>query len=191
MAEKTSLPSTEPHYAPVFDTGPHPGPLRPLDGGVGLDVQPAPQEHPSEPQAFSELENFDTDVFMQPLSGFLHAEPVVVPPAPVAVDGTHAYVKRWQFVFIVAAVWVLAVAAGLGFYFWWYTSLHKTPAVFGVLIYLLVCAVASMLISMVPNRPPVTALAIALMSAPLASMAAAAVLHGAYYFEWVARPAIG
>ena len=48
-----------------------------------------------------------------------------------------------------------------------------------------------MLVSMVPARPPVTALAIALMSAPLASMAAAAVLHGAYYFEWVARPAIG
>ena len=33
-----------------------------------------------------------------------------------------------------------------------------------------------------------TALAIALMAAPLASMAAAAVLHGAYYFEWITRP---
>jgi hypothetical protein len=189
VAEKTSLPSTEPHYAPVFDTGPHPGPLRPLD--AGNEPEPEKQPHPSQPQAFSELESFDTDAFMQPLSGFLHAEPVLVPPAQAAVDSSHLYVRRWQFVFVVAAVWVLAAAAGLGFYFWWYTSLHKTPALFGVLIYLLVCAVASVLVSMVPNRPSVTALAIALMSAPLASMAAAAVLHGAYYFEWITRPTIG
>jgi len=51
--------------------------------------------------------------------------------------------------------------------------------------------VASLMVSMVPNRPQVTALAIALMAAPLASMAAAAVLHGAYFFEWIARPTIG
>jgi len=36
-----------------------------------------------------------------------------------------------------------------------------------------------------------TALAIALMAVPLASTAAAAVLHGAYFFEWIARPALG
>jgi hypothetical protein len=51
--------------------------------------------------------------------------------------------------------------------------------------------VASLLVSLVPNRPRVTALAIVLMAAPLASTAAAAILHGAYYFEWIARPAIG
>ena len=189
MVEKTSSPSTEPHYAPVFDTGPHPGPLRPLDGGG--EPEPKKQPHPSEPQAFSQLENFDTDAFMQPLSGFLHAEPTLVPPAQAAVDDSYLSVKRWHFVFIVAAVWVRAAAGGLGFYFWWYTSLHKTPAVFGVLMYLIVCAVAGMLVSMVPNRPSVTTLSIALMSAPLASMAAAAVLHGAYYFEWITRPTLG
>ena len=172
MVEKTSLPSTEPHYAPVFDTGPHPGPLQPLGEA-------------------SATENFDTDAFLTPLSGFAHAEPVAVLPAPVAVDDSFLYVRRWQFVFIVAAVWVLSAAAGLGFYFWWYTSLDKTPAVFGVLLYLIACAVSSMLVSMVPNRPSVTALAIALMSAPMASVAAAAVLHGAYFFEWVTRPTIG
>jgi len=63
--------------------------------------------------------------------------------------------------------------------------------VFGILVYLVVCMVASILVSMVPNRPQVTALAIALMAAPLASTAAAAVLHGAYFFEWIARPVIG
>jgi hypothetical protein len=86
---------------------------------------------------------------------------------------------------------VLAAAVGLGFYYWWYTALTKTIPVFGILLYLAVCMVASLLVSMVPNRPQITALAIALMAAPLASTAAAAVLHGAYYFEWIARPVIG
>jgi hypothetical protein len=184
MAEKTSLPSTEPHHLPIFDTGPHPDVLRSLTDEPEAEVS-------EESIAFSELENFDTDAFLQRVDGSLHAEPVVVPPAPSAAAGTYQYVKRWQFVFIVAAVWVLAAAAGLGFYFWWYTSLHKTPAVFCVLMYLIVCSVGSMLVSMVQNRPPVTALAIALMSAPLASVATAALLHGAYYFEWIVRPTIG
>ncbi|AQT78550.1 hypothetical protein B1R94_03760 [Mycolicibacterium litorale] len=183
MADKTSLPSTEPHHAPIFDTGPHPDPLKAIgDGG---------EPQPSESFAFNDLGTFDTDAFLHPVNGASHAEPVVVPAAPTVVPASYQYLKRWQFVFIVAAVWVLAAAAGLGFYFWWYTSLDKTAAVFSVLIYLIVCSVASMLVSMVQNRPPVTALAIALMSAPLASVAAAAVLHGAYYFEWIARPTIG
>jgi len=63
--------------------------------------------------------------------------------------------------------------------------------VLGILLYLVACMVASLLVSLVPNRPQVTAMALALMAAPLASTAAAAVLHGAYYFEWIARPAIG
>ncbi|WP_431237585.1 hypothetical protein ACQ86B_23160 [Mycolicibacterium aichiense] len=184
MAEKTSLPSTEPHHAPIFDTGPHPHALQSLTDEPEAEVS-------EESIAFSELENFDTDAFLHRVEGSLHAEPVVVPPASTAAAGTYQYVKRWHFVFIVAAVWVLAAAAGLGFYFWWYTSLQKTPAVFCVLIYLIVCSVASMLVSMVQNRPSVTALAIALMSAPLASVATAALLHGAYYFEWIARPTIG
>jgi hypothetical protein len=184
VAEKTSLPSTEPHHAPIFDTGPHPEALRSL-----TDEPEAEISGPS--IAFSELESFDTDAFLRPVNGSVHAEPVMVPPATPAATGTHQFVKRWQFVFIVAAVWVLAAAAGLSFYFWWYTSLDKTAAVFFVLIYLISCSVGSLLISMVQNRPPVTALAIALMSAPLASVATAALLHGAYYFEWIARPTIG
>lgn len=184
MAEKTSLPSTEPHHAPIFDTGPHPDVLRSLTDEPEAEIS-------QESIAFSELENFDTDAYLRPITGIPHAEPVVVPPASKVVEGAHLHMRRWQFVFIVAAVWVLAAAAGLGLYFWWYTSLHKTPAVFCVLMYLIVCSVASMLLSMVHNRPPLTALAIALMSAPLASVATAALLHGAYYFEWIARPTIG
>ena len=141
------------------------------------------------PQAFSELDSVDTDAFLRSVTG--HMPPAVVPAQPVVVAGSYQFLKRWKFALIVAGVWVLAAAAGLGFYYWWYTALTKTIPVFGILLYLVVCMVASLLVSMVPNRPQITALAIALMAAPLASTAAAAVLHGAYYFEWIARPVIG
>lgn len=144
--------------------------------------------NPEPPQAFSALDNVDTDAFLRSVTGHM---PAVIPAQPVVVPGAYQFVKRWQFALIVAGVWLLAAAAGLGFYFWWYTALSKTAPVFGILIFLVVCMVASMLVSMAPNRPQVSALAIALMAAPLASMAAAAVLHGAYYFEWIARPVIG
>lgn len=176
-AQPSLTPNTEPHPAPIFDTGPHPDPLQPLDA-----------EH----QAFSRSAGSDTDPFLGPVDGYLPpAPPVVIPAQPVAVTGSFQFVKRWRFVLIVAAVWVIAAAAGLGFYFWWYTSLDKTLPVFGILVYVVAAMAASLLVSLVPNRPQVTALAIALMAAPLASVAAAAILHGAYYFEWIARPAIG
>ena len=142
------------------------------------------------PRAFSELENIDTDAFRRSVTG--HLQPVAVAPAqPVAVAGAYQFVKRWKFALIALGVWLLGAAAGAGFYYWWYTALDKTLPVFGILIYLAACMVASLLVSMVPNRPQVTALAVAIMSAPLASTAAAAVLHGAYYFEWIARPTMG
>lgn len=195
-------PTTEPHPAPIFDTGPHPGPLQPLqaqessaDGSSAADhpiaeepVAEAAPEMPV-PQAFSESENVDTDAFLRSVTG--HLPPVVIAAQPVAVPGSYQFVKRWHFGLILAGVWVLAAAAGLGFYFWWYTSLDKTLPVFGILLYVVAAMVAGLLISMIPNRSQLTALAIVLMAVPCASVAAAAVLHGAYYFEWIARPAIG
>ena len=155
-----------------------------LDAAVdALDADPKP------PQAFSEYDSVDTDAFLRSVTG--HIEPVSVPVHPVVVPSAYQFVKRWKFALIVAGVWVLSAMAGAGFYYWWYTALDKTIPVLGILLYLVVCMVASLLVSMVPNRPQVTALAIALMAAPLASMGAAAVLHGAYYFEWITRPTIG
>lgn len=166
-----SFPLTEPHAAPIFDTGPHPDPLTPA--------------------AFSAVEDFDTDAMMRPLAGAFHVGPVMVPPLSGMAPGTDNALKRWRMMLVVGAVWLLAAPAGLGFYYWWYTSMNKTAAVFGVLTYLMLCVIASLLTSMVPGKPQVAALAIGLMSAPLASVAAAAVLHGSYYFEWIARPTIG
>ena len=183
--------NTEPHHAPIFDTGPHPGPLQPLDTQAPSEGEPVAEAAPQMPvaQAFSESENVDTDAFLRSVTG--HLPPVVIPAQPVAVPGSYQFVKRWHFGLILAGVWILAAAAGLGFYFWWYTSLDKTLPVFGILLYVVAAMVAGLLVSMIPNRPQLTALAIVLMAVPCASVAAAALLHGAYYFEWIARPAIG
>ena len=207
-SQSTAAPTTEPHPAPIFDTGPHPDPLnhaaretdtngaddyRADDSGAEpvLDIALDEPDSPA-PQAFSALEHDDTDAFLRAVNSHpiptLNAVPVA---RPVLVPGTNEFVTRWRFALILAGVWVVAAAAGLGFYHWWYTAGEKTLPVLGILGYLAVCMAASVLVSLVPNRPQVTALAVALMAAPLASTAAAAVLHGAYYFEWIARPVIG
>ncbi|CAN1503081.1 hypothetical protein MCEMAEM6B_01246 [Mycobacteriaceae bacterium] len=207
-SQTTAAPTTEPHPAPIFDTGPHPGPLnhaayetdtneadpfRADDSGSEpvLDIAFDEPDSPA-PQAFSALERDDTDAFLRAVTPdpipTLNATPVA---RPVLVPGTNEFVARWRFALILAGVWVVAAAAGLGFYHWWYTAGEKTLPVLGILGYLAVCMAASVLLSLVPNRPRVTALAVAVMAAPLASTAAAAVLHGAYYFEWIARPVIG
>lgn len=191
-AEAGSLSALVYERAPVWDAGVRSEPelariARGLDSAADADHEPA-QTNEHGPKAFSELENVDTDAFLRSVTG--HLQPVVVTAQPVVVPSAFQFVKRWKFALILAGVWVLAAAAGLGFYYWWYIAMDKTLPVFGILVYLMVCMVASMLVSMVPDRPQVTALAIALMSAPLASMAAAAVLHGAYFFEWIIRPTI-
>lgn len=223
-SQASLAPNTEPHSAPIFDTGPHPNPLQAFgpepvviyESGYESVYEPgyesgyqsvvyesesageAPPE-PSVPEAFSEMERDDTDAFLrsvtpQPVPVLAQgppAQPVSVPAQPVVVPGTFEFVSRIRFGLTLAGVWVVSAAAGLGFYYWWYSALEKTVPALGILGYLAVCMVASLLVSLVPHRPQLTALAIAVMAAPLASTAAAAVLHGAYYFEWIARPVIG
>lgn len=118
------------------------------------------------------------------------AEPVEIAPhlaQPVAVPGVAQYLSRWTFVFVVAGVWLVAAAAGLGLYYWWFHSPDKTMPVFVVLVYVVACIVGSLLTAMIQGKPVASAVAIALMSSPLASTAAAAVLYGGYVFGWVTR----
>jgi hypothetical protein len=107
------------------------------------------------------------------------------------VQGTYQYLKRWTFVLVVAGVWTVAAGAGLGLYHWWFHSIDKTPPVFVVLIFVVVCTVGSLLTAMVDNKPLVSALAIALMSAPLAALGGAAVLYGLYFCDRVSRCLVG
>ena len=121
-------------------------------------------------------------------------EPVEIPAAPAqpeVLPGTYQYLKRWTFVLVVAGVWIVAAACGLGLYYWWFHSLDKTPPVFVVLVFVIVCTVGGLLTAMVYHKPLVSALAIALMSAPLAAMGAAAVLHGTYFCQHVSRCFLG
>jgi hypothetical protein len=90
-------------------------------------------------------------------------------------------------VFVVAAVWVVAAAVGLGLFYWWFHSISKTPAVFIVLVYVVMCTVAALIAAMAPAKPWMSAVAVALMSAPFASTAAAAVLYGVYFCEHASR----
>ena len=114
-------------------------------------------------------------------------EPAVLPPHPIVVPGVDQHLNRWRFVLVVAGVWLVAALAGLGLYYWWYHTLDKTMPVFVVLVYLVSCIVGSLLSALVQDRPLVAATAIALMSAPFASTAAAAVLYGGYVFGWISR----
>jgi hypothetical protein len=125
------------------------------------------------------------------VAGEAASGPFSAPAQPVAVSGAYQYLKRWTFVLVVAGVWIVAAASGLGLYYWWFHSLDKTPPVFVVLIFLMVCGVGSLLTAMVNNKPLVSALAIALMSAPLAATGGAAVLHGLYFCDRVSRCLVG
>lgn len=159
-------------YLPTFDTGgltPQPDPVKPLA------AEPEP--------AFT----FDYEpLVFDPPAEFA---PVGTSAHPVAVPGSYQYLKRWAFVLILAGVWLVAAAIGVGLYYLWFhdPDVLKTWPVFGVFMYLIVSTGAGLLISMVQNRPMLSALAIALMSAPMASTAGAAALYGAYVFGWIAR----
>lgn len=164
-------------YLPTFDTGGFNQP----DSVTPLPARPEPTlaiDREPDPIAYEAL-GFEPD-----------AEPMVVPPAqPVVLPGSYQFLKRWVFALVLAAVWVVAAAVGAGLYYWWVGDLDpdKTWPVYVVLVYLLGCTVAGLIVAMVARKPVSTALAIALMSAPLASTAGAAALYGAYVFGWIAR----
>lgn len=164
-------------YLPTFDTDGLPPPKP--EPTLTMDRDPEPEPDPApEPIAYQALD-FEPD-----------PEPAVVAPAqPLVLPGSYQFLKRWVFALVLLAVWVVAAPVGAGFYYWWVGDLDpdKTWPVYGVLVYLLCCTVAGLIVATVARKPIFSALAIALMSAPLASTAGAAALYGAYVFGWIAR----
>lgn len=164
-------------YLPTFATGG----FSHLDPVTPLSAKPEPMltlDRAPDPIAYEALD-FEPD-----------SEPMIVPPArPVVLPGSHQFLKRWVFALVLAAVWVVAAAVGAGLYYWWVGDLDpdKRWPVYTVLVYLLGCTVAGLIVAMIARKPTISALAIALMSAPLASTAGAAALYGAYVFGWIAR----
>jgi hypothetical protein len=104
-------------------------------------------------------------------------------PESITVPGRYHYLKWWKFILMLIAVWIPAAAIGPGLFYWWTQdhSKHKTSVVFVVLVYVVVCIVGGLMLAMVPDRPLVSALAIAVMSAVFASVLAAAPFYGSFY----------
>jgi hypothetical protein len=105
--------------------------------------------------------------------------------APVAVPGRYQYVKWWKLLLVILGVWFAAAEVGLSLFYWWFHTVDKTAAVYTVLVYVVACVVAGVILAMVQGRPMMSALALAVMSGPFASVAAAAPLYGYYYCERV------
>ena len=166
---RESLPTTDP-YTPTFDTGAFSAPLELAD----LSASSAP--------ATSTLTRDAPPLEHIPVQPVGSDGGLIPPPAQsVTVPGRYFYLKWWKLVLVIAGVWIVAAPIGLGLFYWWYHSLDKTPALFVVLVYVVVCTVGSLMLAMVPGKPLLTALAIAVMSAVFASGAAAAPLYGHYY----------
>ncbi|MGH3577079.1 MAG: hypothetical protein ACRDU0_05935, partial [Mycobacterium sp.] len=180
-------------YTPTFDTGAHRKP------------EPDEPEPPARPRRWWRRRSDPpaTELKDEPASGAvpvpdsgsgeMSASEPIHPPAPsITVPGRYHYVKWWQFILMIIAVWIPAAAIGPGLFYWWTQdhSRHKTAVVFVVLIYVVVCTVAGLMLAMVPDRPLVSALAIAVMSALFASVAAAAPFYGAFYCDHTTGPCL-
>jgi hypothetical protein len=111
----------------------------------------------------------------------LPGEPLPPPVHPVTVPGRYYYLKWWKFVLVLVGVWIVAAAIGMVLFSWWYHAENKTPAVFVVLVYTVASIVGALMLAMIPGRPLLSALAIALSSAVFASLAAVAPLYGHYH----------
>ncbi len=192
--DSAALPETEPDPAPVVDTGPHPHPLpAPSETEWSLSAADpvAGSPDPRSSAAVAEPANADTPSSgADALSSQPPSQPLPVPAPPVIVPSQYHLLKRWKLLLVLVAVWVPADGVGLGLFHWWYHLVDKTPAVFVVLIYVAVCTVAGLMLAMVQDKPLVSALAIAVMSAVFASAVAAAPLYGHYFCQQVKSPCV-
>lgn len=108
------------------------------------------------------------------------------PPAhPVVVAGTYLNLRRWVLALALLGAWIPAAAVGLGLYRWWYVSADSTAPVLVLALWVVACTVGALLMAMAETKPWLSGAAIAVMTAPFASMAAAGALHGMYVFGWV------
>ena len=173
--ETESLPLTEP-YKPAFDTGIH----QKVDPEL---IEPAP---PPRRRRWWHRRSDAAEQPDQPVGGLTPAAYTDAPPSEsIPVPDRYQYVRWWQFVLILLAVWIPAGAIGVGLFYWWShdASKHKTTVVFVVLAYVVVSAVAGLILAMVADRPLVSALAIAMISAVFASVVAAAPVYGKFYCQ--------
>ena len=178
--ETESMPLTEP-YKPAFDTGIH----QKVEPEL-IEPEPAPR-----PRRWWHRRSDAAEKPGQPVGGltpgaYTDAPPSEsIPTSSIAVPDRYQYIRWWQFVSMLLAVWIPAGAIGAGLFYWWShdASRHKTEVVFVVLAYVVVSTVAGLILAMVADRPLVSALAIAMISAVFASVVAAAPVYGKFYCQ--------
>jgi hypothetical protein len=184
--DRASNPGTEPFVPDFEDTGTQ-GFVPDFSDSEDAGSQPAPAaaEKPSEaaPEATAAAE--------QDSEEDLGTESVGAQVQSVTVPGRYQYLKWWKLVLVILGVWIATAEVGLSLFYWWYHTMHKTPAAFMVLVYVVACAVGGVMLAMVQGRPVISALSIAVMSGPLGSVAAAAPLYGYYYCERVGHCLVG
>jgi hypothetical protein len=168
-----SMPLTEP-YTPTFDTGVH------------QKVEPAVIEPEAPPRRRWFRRRSDAAKAPEAPAAYTDAPPSESIPTPSMVDHS---VRWWQFVLILWAVWIPAGAIGAGLFYWWShdASKHKTTVVFVVLAYVVVSTVAGLILAVVADRPLISALAVAMISAVFASVVGAAPVYGKFYCEHTQR----
>lgn len=184
--DRESNPGTRPFvpdFSDVQDTGEQSVPFVPNWDDTGSQPMASAAEPAKKPGKEPE------GVTQPPVPAADDAEPEVA--GPVQVPSRYLYLKWWKFVLVLLGVWFGAGQIGLSLYYWWYHTLDKTAPVFIVLVYVVACTVGALLLSMVQGRPLITALSIAVMTGPFASVAAAAPLYGYFYCERASRCLIG
>jgi hypothetical protein len=175
-----SMPLTEP-YKPAFDTGIH----QKVEPEL---IEPTP---PTRRRRWWHRRSDAAEKPGQPVDGltpgaYTDAPPSEsIPTSSIAVPDRNQYVRWWQFVLMLLAVWIPAGAIGAGLFYWWShdASRHKTEVVFVVLAYVVVSTVAGLILAMVADRPLVSALAIAMISAVFASVIGASPVYGKFYCQ--------
>jgi hypothetical protein len=164
-----SSPGTAPFVPDFDDTGEDSVPFVPNFDDTGSQPMPRVTEPESKtPEPAAEQESGTESI-----------------ATPVTVPGRYQYVKWWKLLLVILGVWLAAAEVGLSLFYWWYHTIDKTAAMYMVLVYVVACTVAGVMLAMIQGRPLISALALAVMSGPFASVAAAAPLYGYYYCERV------
>jgi hypothetical protein len=190
--EDTGTQSFVPDFSDSQDTGEHSVPFVPNFDDTGSQPFPAGSERSGKSgrteSVGSASERKDAPETPSPAGASeqdaekdLGTESAGAPVQSVTVPGRYQYLRWWKLVLVILGVWIAAAEVGLSLFYWWYHTIDKTPAVFMVLVYVVACAVGGVMLAMVHGRPLISALSLALMSGPFASVAAAAPLYGYYY----------
>ncbi|HVQ98327.1 MAG TPA: hypothetical protein VMS16_05885 [Mycobacterium sp.] len=173
-------------FVPDFDTGEQSQPLKSApaehDPGTGEMAALKAAQRSDVPDRTA-IAASDAGAPVTEAPSALPAEPLPPPVQPVTVPGRYYYLRWWKFVLLLIGVWIVAAALGLVLFSWWYQADNKTPALFVVLVYTMMTTVGALMLAMIPGRPLLSALAIALSSAVFASLAAVAPVYGHHHCE--------